>query len=469
MKLATREQVARIDSIAMKKFGYSEESLVELAAHALLEQFETLLSRFKIRKTSRIGVWCGPGLNGADGKKLAELLANKGFAVEVLKASGWDPREFEFIIDALFGVGLNREIKGELASQIEKLNSSRVPVIAIDLPSGLDANTGKACGVAVQAKATLTIYPPKPGLFLNEGPAKSGRVQVARMKLPKHVYENAQLDTFLFQNENARRVLPRRSSTGNKSGFGHLLVVAGSAGMEGAAAMVTEAAARMGCGYVTLCTLSSEVNSYFKPDYLRLAVTDFFESDLKKYHAVVIGPGLGRSEQALRLVKHVLANHGKVLVDADALSVLAEIGPVELPTEWLLTPHAGELSRLIGTRSAELEADRLEAAEMAQAQWKAHVLFKGFRTVLRNSRESVVVYSGNVALAKAGTGDILAGFIGSLMAQGLTTMQAATLGAYLHGKIADDWLKSGHSDRTLMASDLPSLLDATLSRLKKHR
>jgi ADP-dependent NAD(P)H-hydrate dehydratase len=223
----------------------------------------------------------------------------------------------------------------------------------------------------------------------------------------------------------------------------------------------------MGCGYVTICTLSPEASANLRSDFLRLSPTHFFQSDLKKYSAVVVGPGLGTGDVAAKVLRHLLKNHGKVLVDADALTLLSQHGPISLPAEWILTPHAGELSRLLKSPAPELEADRLKSVERAVQKLNAHILFKGFRTVLGTQTKTYIIGSGNVALAKAGSGDVLAGFIGSLMAQGLPTAEAGVLGAYLQGRIADDWLRRGHSNRTLLASDLAELLDATFRGLKK--
>jgi NAD(P)H-hydrate epimerase len=473
MKLATREQIFEIDRIAAAEFGLGERQLIKKAGVALAERFEKLAHEFGIRKASRVGVWCGPGNNGHDGEVMAEELHHRGFTlIHRLHGTDWDARELDILIDAYFGVGLNRNVAPVVQEKIAELTRLKTAVIAIDVPTGLCANTGMILGGALTARATLTIYPPKPGLFLNQGPAHSGHIFSVSLGLPGELFSRPELlDTFLIDRKMARQLLPARKATANKTGFGHLLVVAGSDGMEGAAAMVCEAAARMGCGYVTLCSRSERAALRVRPDFLQLTTKDFLGSDLKKYHAVVIGPGLGRDSESAALLDHLLRHHLRVLVDADALTLLAAKPPrdSELPATWVLTPHAGELSRLLGVAAADLEADRLKAVREAQQKYGAVVLLKGFRTVLRDAQRAFVVYSGNVALAKAGSGDILAGFIGSLLAQGLESTEATALGAYLHGRIADDWVRRGGDARTLMASDLPELLNTTLRRLKKDR
>jgi NAD(P)H-hydrate epimerase len=468
MRLATREEIYKIDQAAAEEYGLSTSRLIENAGHALTQSFEKIFHHEKWPKKWKIGIWCGAGNNGADGRVMAHLLREKDFSAEVLQGTSWRPQDFEIVVDALFGVGLNRPIEGLLREQILKLNKAQRKVIAVDIPSGLDANTGVVLGAAVKAQWTLTIAPAKPGLFLNEGPAQAGHIQSLDIGLPRELVVKNADKVFLVGKASARKLLPARTATSNKSHFGHLLVVAGSAGMEGAALLVAEAAARMGCGYVTLCSPSAEIAKKSRPDFLHLSLEFFFKSDLKKYTAVVVGPGLGVNEQSSKIFDYLVRHHGKVLVDADALTVLSQRSALKLPESWLLTPHAGELSRILGIPAKELEKDRLQSVQKAQKNKTCLVLFKGFRTVLCGPQKTYIIGSGNVALAKAGSGDVLSGFIGSLMAQNLATDKAAALGAYLHGWIADDWLRRGHSSRTLMASDLPELLDASLRSLKKR-
>ncbi|MBS1971235.1 MAG: NAD(P)H-hydrate dehydratase [Bdellovibrionales bacterium] len=469
MRLATREEIYSIDKAAADEYGLSSSLLIEKAGAALAGAFENIFRQRGWLRVLRIGVWCGPGNNGADGRVMAHLLREKDFRVEVLQGTAWKTTDYDIIVDALFGVGLNRPIEGELAKKIEELNQADCTVIALDIPSGLDANRGVILGACVKAAWTLTVAPAKPGLFLQEGPAQSGRIRSLQIGFPPELLRAKASSVFLIGSASAKKLLPSRRLTSNKTSFGHLLVIAGSQGMEGAALLTSEAAARMGCGYVTLCSPSKSVWQKARPDFLNLSLTDFFKSDLKKYKAVVVGPGLGVNKQTEQILVHLYKHHDKVLVDAGALTVLAQKPLGLLPEGWILTPHAGELSRFVGTPAKELEADRLQAVASAQKQLGGMVLLKGFRTVLGTAVGKYIIGSGNVALAKAGSGDVLSGFIGSLMAQGLPTDRAGVLGAYLHGRIADDWLRRGHSSRTLMASDLPELIDASLTSLKKGR
>jgi hydroxyethylthiazole kinase-like uncharacterized protein yjeF len=467
MRLATREEIYRIDQEASRKYDLPSKILVERAGVALAEKFLQISRQQNWPTTQRIGVWCGRGHNGDDGRVMARILSEKKFSVQIFEDTAWDPAEVDIVVDAYFGVGLNRDVVGETQKQIQKINRAKKLVIAVDIPSGLDANRGVILGEAVRAAWTLTIAPGKPGLFLQEGPQTAGHIRRVDLGFPEELLRNQADSVFLIGNASARSLLPSRGSTANKSHFGHLLVVAGSPGMEGAASLVCEAAARMGCGYVTLCSFSPEISRHVRPDFLRLSPKDFFKSDLQKYTAVVVGPGLGTGEATGKILDHLHEFHGKVLVDADALTLLSRRSQNSLPPEWLLTPHAGELGRLLKVPAKDLEGDRLGAVDRAVRELNAHILFKGYRTVLGSKGKRYIIGSGNVALAKAGTGDVLAGFVGSLMAQGLPTTKAAALGAYLHGRIADDWLRRGHSSRSLLASELPEFLDSCLRRLKK--
>lgn len=465
MRLATRDEVYKIDSLAAKNYGLAVSELVEKAGAALIQTFEVLFQEQHWSKDSRIGIWCGSGNNGADGRVMARGLHKKGYRVEVLEGTSWNPHNFEILIDALFGVGLNRPLSEPLRAHIAKVNASRRVVVAVDIPSGLDADTGQIHGACVKARWTFTISPAKPGLFLNQGPYQCGRIQSVDIGFPVKLLQDEARSVFLIGAKGAKKLLPSRGLTSNKTSFGHLLVLAGAPGMEGAALLAAEAAVRMGCGYVTLCSPAQKSLKRGRPDFLTLSLEAFFKSDLRKYTAVVVGPGLGVNEQTQKILRNLLAKQAKVLVDADALTVLAQTRMAPLPENWLLTPHAGELSRLLNIPAKDLEGNRLQSVQKAQNRFRSVVLFKGFRTVVGGAGKCYIIGSGNVALAKAGSGDVLSGFIGSLMAQGLSTDRAAVLGAFLHGRIADDWLRRGHTNRTLMASDLPELIDASLRSL----
>ncbi len=492
MRLALREEMQKIDQKSVSDFGFSIEQLMEQAGSLMAQK---ILALQGLSSEYRIGIFCGPGHNGGDGLVVARKLLEKGFTqtevwllpsktpsalyelnlrrfkerggkVEIFNSSSlknFDFKKFDLLIDALFGTGLNRPLDLPLCEFIEKINRQSTSVIALDLPTGLDANRGITWGAGLRALKTLTCGLAKPGFYLQEGPGLTGSIEILDIGFLRKLVEETACSTFLIGRKSARKLLPPRTRTNNKSHFGKLLIVAGSPGMKGAAVLAAEAAARMGAGYVTVSSPSSQILKDMLPDFLQIEWQKISKVDFLKYSAVAIGPGLGTGEATLELLIKLKAQKiEKVLIDADAITVSAQKKLWPLPPTWLLTPHAGELSRITGISALDIESDRLAAAKEAHRITGAQVLLKGFHSVLCSGKRSYLIASGNVALAKAGTGDVLTGFISSLMAQGLGTDQAAALGAYVHGRIADVWISRGGSARSLMASDLPKLLNYVL-------
>lgn len=264
----------------------------------------------------------------------------------------------------------------------------------------------------------------------------------------------------------ARKNLPTRHNADNKTRGGKALVVAGSAGMRGAAILTATAAARCGAGYVYIHSEKKNLSAQYHPDFLE------FDSpkDLKKNPptAVAVGPGL-QTSKSTRLWITTLAQlrFPYVVLDAHALSVLPDLGnKIQLPPTWILTPHEGELGKLLHVSSQKICKDRLRYAQMAQKKWGCTVLLKGYETLALNSEEIWKVQSGTPALAKAGTGDVLTGMILAFLSQGLKSTAAACLAAYIHGKMASDWVQSGHDVISLMASDLLKQLPTSLKKIR---
>ncbi len=500
MRLSLREEMQSIDHKAVSERGLSEEILVERAGSLMAEKIIQLPG---LGTSHRLAVLCGPGNNGNDALVVARKLLEKYFSVIdvwCLKAGSnsllyqlnikrfknlggkvseldsgalekFDFNKYDLLIDGLFGTGLNRALDSALVKFIEKINQQKVSVIALDIPTGLDANRGIFWGAAIQALHTLTCGLAKPGFYLQEGPTHVGKIEILNIGFPKDLVENEANSTFLIGKNSAIKVLQqkklKRIRSANKSYFGKLLILAGSPNMKGAAGLAAEAAARMGVGYVTVASPFADVMKKLKPDFLQTDFKNLKNLDFSKFSSVAIGPGLGTGSETLQLLLKLKAEKiEKVLIDADALTVAAQKKLWPMPATWLLTPHAGELSRILGKKSVEIEEDRLRFVREAQKITGAQVLLKGLHSVLSTGEKNYIIGSGNVALAKAGTGDVLTGFISSLMAQGLATEQAAVLGSYLHGKIADEWLRRGGSPRTLMASDLPQLLNQVLREME---
>jgi len=499
MRLATPEQISKIENLIETDYSISPEILMEnagaLAAREIRDSFLPEIQR------GRIAILCGPGNNGGDGLVTARHLVNLGFsAVEVflfdeskskirdlqlkrlqnLKVKiktleeGLDCaihlKGFELFVDALFGVGLSKPVQGVYFEAISLINSSSKPVVSLDIPSGLHGLTGKVLNICARAHLTLTFGLAKPGIYLQAGAEYAGRVRVLPIGFPNKLVKEHAGSHFAINERWARRRLPVRKLSSNKFDHGRLYVVAGSPGKWGAAALCCNGAYRIGAGYVTLITEKSASQKYLGNEIgAETLVSDFSNSEIfERADAFVIGPGSGTSDDVKRFIQSLMErNFEKVVLDADALTVLSQIGDIKLPSSWILTPHTGELSRVMGLKSQEVENDRLGAVSAAAMRFGCYVLLKGFRSLVAGPRGEVgIVVSGNSALAKAGTGDVLAGFIGALLAQGLTSFDGATTGAYIHGRIADTWVKSGKDMRSLVASDLVTLVPDELHRVQ---
>lgn len=266
----------------------------------------------------------------------------------------------------------------------------------------------------------------------------------------------------------AARLLPKRPKNANKTDFGHVLVAGGARRMEGAAVLAATAAARSGAGYVSVCSPVTIAFDRKRPDFLTLPWPAIRSADLEAFDAIVVGPGLGVDVRRFPILERLIESRRPLVIDADALTLIAAMKDVRLHGDCVLTPHAGELSRLIGWSAKKIGGDREGAAKAAAEKFGGVVLLKGPRTLIHDGRKAFVNSTGNDALAKAGTGDVLSGFIAAWIAQGLAVREAAVLAAYLHGAIADDWIKV-RDPRTFMASDMADLLSAALKKLKAAR
>lgn len=499
MRLASVEECRKIDELSTLEFGVPSEILMEaagaVAAREILQAFF-----LETRRRSRVVIACGPGNNGADGLVVARHLHSAGvrdvvaivlapnektselFGVQLARAraqgvvlidglSDLDAasREIEratLIVDALFGIGLRSDVEAPYRTLIERMNFSRAPIASLDTPSGLDANRGVALGIGVEADATFTFGMAKPGFFVSHGPKHVGRLHVLPIGFPKQLVRRLAVSRSAFTEAMAKRALPRRGSTSNKTHHGHAAIFAGQRGMWGAALLAATSAYRIGAGYVTLASNQDPSAALTgSPEILTGQASENEFWSQRKWQAAGIGPGLGVTDETEKLLERLLAeNVSSVVVDADALTVIAKKRISRLPSTWILTPHAGELSRLIGRDAKAIEADRYSSAHEAAQKLGCLVLLKGFRTVLAHGGKVSVILSGNSALAKAGTGDVLTGFITGLLAQGVAPALAAASGAYVHGRLADEWVRSGREGRSLVASDLRDVVPDLLAR-----
>jgi hydroxyethylthiazole kinase-like uncharacterized protein yjeF len=347
------------------------------------------------------------------------------------------------------------------------MNALKVPVISLDCPSGLNCNTGAVEGVTVRAHTTLTFGLPKPGFFTADGPAVVGKLRVLSVGYPFECLRGIATTHFMFNDKLARRYLPTRKDRSNKSDHGHLVLMAGSENKWGAGILAAQSAYRMGAGYVTWAGSQLPLTQLeHTPEVLTSTLDNEEIWNIKKISAYAVGPGLGVNDETSRIIKRLKnLKFEKVVLDADAITVCVRENLFPLPKTWVLTPHGAELARMIKKDTRYVEADRYRAALEASKLAGCHVLLKGYRSILAYEKRCMVINSGNSALAKAGSGDVLTGMIGSLMAQGLETLQATVTAAFIHGRLADEWVRAGLDKRTLNPSDLKDSLSVLLSRI----
>lgn len=398
---------------------------------------------------------CGKGANGGDGRIAVELLQQAGR--EAVETD--DPAGADVVIDALFGTGFRGEPRPEAAAVIERINASGLPVLSVDLPSGVDASTGEIAGTAVEADVTVTFHGLKVGLVVAPGRFHAGRLVLAPIGLEHSPTAIVRATPAVLGR------VPRRGPGDSKFTAGSLLVVGGAPGTTGAAVLAATAALRADAGYVTLavpheCLSTAEMLALepVKRGFAHLSALDTLASDLERASALALGPGLGRSDEARVLVRGLLERSSlPAVVDADALFGLEPLAR-EAPT--VLTPHAGELARLLDVESAWVSAHRLEAATRCAERYGAVVLLKGADTIVRapNGR-TVVCDTGSPSLATAGTGDVLTGVVGAFLAKGLDATDAAVAAAVAHGLAA----ASAPQQAGLVASDVVSALPSVLS------
>ncbi len=369
----------------------------------------------------------------------------------------------EIVVDALFGTGLSRPIEGWQADVVQTMNASSGPRFAVDLPSGLDADTGAPLGVAVEAKVTATFAHYKLGLLTPIGASLAGRVRVVDIGVPGSIVAHGGSAQRLDAGDLATFVLPRPPGA-HKTSAGHVLVVAGSPGKVGAPQLVARGAMRAGAGVATIATwpdaatsIESRVLEAMTARIDPSAIAESLDPILKGKHAIVVGPGFGLSDDARIAVEYVLAAwQGPIVVDADALTMFAGRPSVLLAAKnAVLTPHPGELAKLLGKTTAQVEGDRFRAARELVAATGSVVVLKGAHTIIAGPDSRIAVSPVSCpALATAGSGDVLAGIIGA-MACSLPGFEAACAGVMLHALAGEAWSRAhSNADRGMLASEI---------------
>lgn len=477
--LYTAAQVRALDRAAIDG-GIAGIELMGRAAHAA---FGSLQRRWPQART--LCVLCGPGNNGGDGFLVATLARGAGMEATVVATgehstgdaalarerfvreggrvlpAAPDLPDADVYVDALFGSGLNRAPAGEAARLIEALNAQKRAVLAIDVPSGLDSDTGVAFEPCVRAAATACFVGWKCGLFTAQGPDRSGDCSLATLDIPGDVYAQVVPDATLL----APRALPPRPRDSHKGRYGHVLAIGGDLGAGGAARMCGEAAARVGAGLVSIATREANVGPILaaRPELMPhgVHVPRNLEPLLARASVLAVGPGLGGDDWGHGLWQAALDAGKPTVLDADGLNLLAS-HPRAVPGVCVLTPHPGEAARLLATGTAWIQADRYAAVRAIAQKHRAVVVLKGSGSLVADADGRVAVCPwGNPGMASGGMGDVLTGVIAGLLAQGLSAWDAACLGVGLHARAGDLAARAG--ERGLLAMDLFPYLRALVN------
>ena len=488
MKLVTAKEMKALDVQAQNDYAMPGILLMDNAAQAVAEAVHEALTALE---GERVVIFCGGGNNGGDGLGAARWLQSYGLSVRAFvvgaaldavqgdaaielamftKAGGrvealsteddWVLAELaaskaDVLVDALLGTGFHGELEGDVLRACELLNKSEKYILAVDVPTGVNADNGAVSENAVRADHTVTMALVKTGLLLYPGREYCGDIELADISMPVKLVEEYQSDKYRLTDEIVRELLPLRKANAHKGDAGRVVICAGSPGYTGAAALASDAAVKAGAGLVSLYTpLSSRDVLAIKltevmvhgllermPGILGGGAASDVASSAEAADVLAIGPGLGTSESTQEAVRTILQKiTTPVVIDADALTALA--GHTEIlaamQAQKVLTPHPGEMARLTGLEIAEIEADRINVAKKYAEEWQAIVVLKGAPTVIGCPNGTVYVNStGNSSLATGGSGDVLTGIIAGLAAQEISLQEAAICGVYLHGLAAE--------------------------------
>lgn len=520
MKVLTSEAMRALDQRAIHEIGIPGMVLMENAALGVVE---AIFERYP--EASSAAIFCGPGNNGGDGLAIARRLDARGYRVLIVLVLGErelkgdaavqlaicrqlglpieDLEEgdddlsamldrtldYDLIVDALFGTGLDRPLEGFLGQLVESLEVPGLPIVAVDVPSGLSGSRADLSWPHVTADLTITFAAPKVPHVLSPAAENCGVLAIAELGFPSWMIDEAEGDLFLMTPEDLASLLPRRSAFAHKGSAGHALLVAGSPGKSGAAILAAKAAVRGGAGLVTVAVPEPILPTVDlgSLESMTLALPAGTEGELgpgaadamfaasRGKSALAIGPGLGQSASAqLEIRRIALETELPFVLDADGLNAFAGSAADLLARRApaILTPHPGELGRLLGISSADVQADRLAAARRAAAATGAIVVLKGHRTLIASEAGVWINPTGNPGMATGGTGDVLTGLLAALLAQGLEPLDAARLGVFLHGLAGDLAVeRAGTEDPALAkltASDLIDHLAQAARRLAEE-
>ncbi len=513
MLVVTAEQMRELDRLTIEQYGAPSLTLMERAGEAIAE---AILDQFRSIAKRGVLIVAGKGNNGGDGFVVARLLTKKRIPCEVALLARQDElspdarhnlRAFlklkgkvteiavgnfdllsqrlsknSLLVDAIFGTGVKNDVRGLFAEAITLMNASGLPIVAVDIPSGLDSDKGTPLGAAIQAEMTVALGYPKLGEAIYPGLDHVGDLVVADIGIDPRAAAQVAPRTELLERQEVGWLVPSRTADSHKGSYGHLLIVAGTRGKTGAAVLACRAAMRTGAGLVTLAAPRS-LNSIFATALVEVMTEplrdnareemeslgdDEWLTLLERKNALLFGPGIGMSDATQNSLRWLLRNLDMPwVIDADGLNNLAlEINRLRhAKTTPILTPHPGEMARLIGKDTVAVNADRVGIARSFAIEHRCHLVLKGARTVIATADGKIFINpTGNPGMASAGMGDVLAGILTALLGQGLCAENAMKLGVYLHGFIGDG-VAAANGEIGLIASDIIDRLPAGLSAL----
>ena len=508
-RLCNAAEMHKMEQRALQKWGIPSIVLMENAARSVADWLTQ--NPLAHAPQSKIVVCCGKGNNGGDGFAVARLLKNRHFDVTTLEAGPAQTKDArlnqqlwkkfgkgtiwasqkrakrlqhaEIIVDALFGTGLARPIVGAYQDWVAHINqNTKALKIAVDLPSGIDSDTGQVLGAAVACHHTLSFQVGKQGCYQPPGAQFAGEVGVVDISVPTYWTATAK-PTYLLTKSFIRAALPARIADSHKGTYGHLLTLCGSAGMGGAAHLAAHAALKNGTGLVSACVPKCLQDGFLAtcPEVMTVSPRQgaaheftkshlpFVKAEIQKRDAVVVGCGLGQAEGTKQFVQHLVASVAHpMLLDADGLNNITGSFLEKRTAPTVITPHPRELSRLCGLTLEAIQKNRLEVCRTYAQQWGVVLVLKGSHSVIGDPEGRVFINpTGNEGMATAGAGDVLSGIIGGFLAQGCAPLQAAVLGAYLHG-LAGDCRKEKLASAYMSAGDLIHGLNAAHRRLAQE-
>lgn len=507
MRILSAEAMREVDRCAIEELGIPSLVLMENAAIGVVDAIGEVYE-----EAESAAIFCGPGNNGGDGLAIARHLAVRGYDVQVFLAAGRrgmrgdaevqlgicrrqglaiqevadedgvvealeEAREADLIVDALFGTGLSKPLEGMFADLVQGLNDLPVPRVAVDLPSGLNGSQSEPLGPHIEADLTVTFAAPKIAHVFPPSSESVGELVVTDLGIPPELVEEAEEEggpLHLLVGEELAGLVPEREPGTHKGDYGHALILAGSPGKAGAAILAARAAVRAGAGLVTAAVPESilDVVDLGSIESMTLPLRSLEEVlDAAEGKSVLaMGPGLGQERETFEAIRRIALEVPLPLVlDADGINAFggraAELAG--RTAETVLTPHPGELGRLLGIPTSDVQDDRLAAARRAAVEAEAVVVLKGYRTLVATPGGEVHVNpTGNPGMASGGTGDVLTGLIAGLLAQGLGALDAARLGVYLHG-LAGDLAAARTGETALAASDLLTYLPAAFLEVEE--